>query len=161
MTASPDPERVVFATRAMRATDEAFLYSAFLSWLRESDYSDGIPNTEFYAHYKAEWAQVLAHFTVLVAHPEGAEDEIAGFIAYQGRTLALIYVKKTPWRHMGVAQMLLRRSGFSLSEPMDKIHLVRALYGSSRGLQWLRAMGYRVELCPHVMAVRALMGVAP
>lgn len=155
MTAAEPQPAVRFLTRPLRATDHPFTYSAFLKSYRESDYTDGIPNAVFFDVHKQEWCSVLELFDVLVAHPEGDEDEIAGFIAYTGRTVAWIYVKKTPWRRMGVARLLLDAAGFLPGRPLT------ALFGSSWALSRARAAGYPVSLVPHVEAVRLLLGATP
>jgi hypothetical protein len=153
-SAPPEVQEVKFLVRPFRGSDGPFTYSSFLRSYRESDYTDGIPNTLFFDVHKQEWAAVLALFTVIVAHPEGDEDEIAGFIAFKERTVAWIYVKHTPWRRMGVATLLMREAGFLPGRE------VKALFGSSWALSNARAAGYRVSLAPHVEAVRLLLGVA-
>lgn len=152
MTAGAPAPAVRFLTRPLRDSDHPFTYSAFLKSYRESDYTDGIPNTEFFEVHKQAWAAILARWTVLIAHPEGDEDEIAGFIAFKGRTVAWLYVKKTPWRRMGVARLLLEAAGFLPGRPLQ------ALFGSSWAMSRARAAGYPVTLAPHVEAVRLLLG---
>jgi GNAT superfamily N-acetyltransferase len=146
------PEAVRFLTRRLRESDHAFTYANFLRAYRESDHTEGIPNTEFFDHHKAEWCAVLALFDVLIAHPEGDDDEIAGFVAYSGRVVAWLYTKKHPWRGMGVARLLLEAAGFHPGRPLW------ALYGSSWALRRARAAGYAVSLVPHGEAVRLLLG---
>jgi GNAT superfamily N-acetyltransferase len=143
---------VTFRTRKMRNSDSAFLYSSFLRSYRQSDYTAGIPNDVFFDVFKQEFAAVLNLFNVLVAHPEEDEDEIAGFIAWTGRTVAWLYVKKTPWRRMGLGRQLLTEAGFLPGEEFN------ALFGSPWALRRARSHGYKVTLCPHVEAVRLLLG---
>lgn len=152
MTAIAPQPGIRFLTRPLRATDHPFTYSAFLKSYRESDYTAGIPNDVFFDVHKQEWCSILGLFDVLVAHPEGDEDEIAGFIVFKGRTVAWIYTKKTPWRRMGVARQLLEAAGFLPGRPLQ------ALFGSSWALSRARAAGYQVSLAPHVEAVRLLLG---
>lgn len=142
---------VVFATRPMRESDSAYLYANFLRPYRESDYTEGIPNAPFFDYHKQEWAIVLKRFNVLIAHPEGSDDEIAGFIAWSGRCVAWLYTTKTPWRGMGVATRLLNEAGFGDGEPFH------ALYGSSWALSRARSHGYRVTLAPHCEALMLLL----
>jgi GNAT superfamily N-acetyltransferase len=138
--------------RPLREADHAFTYSAFLRSYRESDHADGIPNTAFFDRYKLEWAAVLALFTVLIAHPESDDDEIAGFVAFKGRTIAWLYVKKHPWRGIGVGRLLMEAAGFAPGRPLW------ALYGASWALRHARAAGYPVAMVPHGEAVRMLLG---
>lgn len=149
MLASPS---VRFLTRPVRESDHPFVYNSFLEAYRESDHTDGIPNGLYYDVHKQEWSAVMALFTVLVAHPEGDEDEIAGWIAFKGRTVAWICTKKHPWRGIGVARLLLETAGFQEGAP------IWALYGSSWALRRARAAGYPVSLVPHGEAVRLLLG---
>lgn len=150
--APAEVQDVRFLVRSLREADHPFLYSSFLKSYRESDYTDGIPNTLFFDVHKQEFQAVLALFDVRVAHPEGDEDEIAGWIAYKDRTVAYVYVKHRPWRRLGVATLLMREAGFQPGRE------VKALWGSSWALSNARAAGYRVSLVPHVEAIRLLLG---
>lgn len=154
MTADASSE-VRFAVRPMRAEDEAFLYANFLKFYRYSDHTEGLPNGVYYATFKEQWAHVLKHFNVLVAHPEGEESETAGFIAWKGKTLAWVYTKAKPWGGLGVAKLLMREAGFVRQDDV-----VWALYASSRDLAVARAKGWRVEMVPATQAIRLLLGVA-
>jgi hypothetical protein len=164
MTALDALPDVTFLTRPLRESDHAFTYANFLKSYRESDYTAGIPNTAFFEHHSQTWTTVLALFDVLVAHPEGDEDEIAGFVAFKGNCIAWIYVKKTPWRRMGVARMLLDAAGFKPSQNTawaDRTRTdIKAMFGSSWALGRARAAGYAISLLPHVEAVRLLLGAA-
>lgn len=153
MTADASSE-VRFTVRPMRAEDEAFVSGGFIRWYRESDHTRGIRNTEFFRIFKEQWAAVLEHFTVLVAHAEGDENELAGFIAFRGHTVAAIYVKKDPWRKCGAARLLLAEAGF------DKSRDVWLLYGEPRAMETARSKGWRVNLVPATQAIRLLLGVA-
>jgi hypothetical protein len=144
----------VFVCRQLRESDEAFTYSAFLRWYRDSDHSTDIPGEQFFQIFKAQWSAVIQHFRVLVAHPEGSEDEIAGFIAHKGTTVAFVYTKKEPWRRLGVATFLANAAG------LKKAETVWALYGSSRSLALARSKGWNVRLVPATQAIRLLLGVA-
>ncbi len=148
----PSSEAVRFAVRPMRASDHPRLYSDFLRSYRESDHTECIPNTPFFDVHKQEFAAVLALFTVLVAHPEGEDDEIAGWMAHKGRTVAWIYVKKVPWRGMGVCRLLMEEAGFLPGRPLA------ALYASSWALRRARHAGYPVTMCSHGEAMRLLWG---
>lgn len=153
---------VTFVTRPLRESDHPFTYANFLKPYRESDYTTGIPNGAFFDAHKPVWTTILALFDVLVAHPEGDEDEIAGFIAFKGNCIAWIYVKKTPWRRMGVARLLLEKAGFAPSQNTawaDRTRTdIKAMFGSSWAMARARAAGYAVSLLPHVEAVRLLSG---
>lgn len=149
---TPAIERVRFAVRPVRPSDGPFIYNSFLESYRESDHTDGIPNGAFYDVHKQEWAAVMAQFTVLVAHPETDDDEIAGWIASRGRTVAWIYTKKRPWRRTGVARLLLETAGFMPGRPLA------ALYASSWALRRARHAGYPIALVPHGEAIRMLLG---
>ena len=142
-----------FAVRALREADHAFTYSCFLRGYRESDYTAGIPNDAFFDVHKGAWTTILATWNVLVAHPEGDEDEIAGFLAFKGKCVAWCYVKKVPWRGCGVATQLMREAGFGVGSE------VQALFGSSWGMSKARSAGYRVWLVSYVEAIRLLLGV--
>lgn len=124
-----------FELRPARPSDESFVFSSFLRSYRESDVASGIPNGRYFAVMKPLWQRVVDSFTVLVAHPAGQPDEIAGWIAYSGNVIAWIYVKHTPWRRLGVARRLL-----------DHAHWPRrCLFGSDRMLHLAHAKGYRVD----------------
>jgi hypothetical protein len=153
MTAAGAPEPVRFLTRPLRESDHPCLYSDFLRSYRESDHTDGIPNTAFFEVHKQEWAAVLALFTVLVAHPETDDDEIAGWIAFKNRTVAWIYTKKVPWRGVGVARLLMDAAGFLPGRPLS------ALFASSWALRRARHAGYPVTMVSHGEATRLLLGV--
>lgn len=156
---SPSTETVTFLIRPMRETDTAFLFSSFLKSFRESDFTDGIGNDSFYSTAKVEWARVLERFSVAVAHPEGNEDEIAGWLAWRGYAIGYVYVKHEPWRRMGVCRQLLTHAGFLTPEGSPRPSLLAiALYGSSRMLHLARSKGMRVELAAHVEALRLLSG---
>jgi hypothetical protein len=153
MTTEASSDVVELLARPMRASDEAFVYSNVLRWYRESDHAAGIPNDVFFQVFKAQIAAVLLHFTVIVAHPKGNEDEIAGVLAHKGTTVGFLYVKKDPWRQMGVATFLANAAGLKKTEP------VWALYGSSRSLALARSKGWNVRLVPATQAIRLLLGV--
>lgn len=149
--AAPQPE-IRFVTRPLRESDHPFTYANFLKPYRESDYTAGIPNGAFFDAHKPVWTTILALFDVLVAHPEGDEDEIAGFIAWKSNCVAWCYVKKVPWRGQGAANLLLEAAGFQKGKHFW------ALFGSSWAMSRARAAGYAVSLLPHVEAVRLLLG---
>lgn len=164
---------VRFLGRPVRDDDHPYLFQTFLREYRRSDHTGGIPNDEFYALFKQQWALVLQHFTVLVAHPETDENEIAGFIAYHIenarsrypiKTIAWIATKRTPWGKLGVAKMLMRAAGFATVDQAGKFvpmtDTLWVLYGSSFLMQKARARGWRVELVPATQSLRLLMGVA-
>lgn len=160
MTAEPASD-VTFAVRPMRAEDEAFVYGSFLKEYRKSDHTAGIPNGTFFQIMKHQWSLVLQHFTVLVAHPEGSEDEVAGFIVFHVssdprpvRTVAWVTVKHHPWGRLGVAKLLAEKAG------LKKTETTWVLYASSRLMARARAKGWRVELVPAMQANRLLLGVA-
>lgn len=153
-TASAD-DSVSFSVRPLRSGDEAFTYSSFLSWCRESEASAGIFDRNFYPVMKDQWASVLRTFDVLVAHPRGDEEEIAGYLAHKAGVIAFVYVKRSPWRQMGVATLLLREAGFDKGRP------VAAMFASQRSLELARAKGWNITVLPGALqAVRALLGVA-
>lgn len=152
MTTEASSDEVVFATRPMRPSDEALLFNSFLRDLHGSDYVRGIPDDLFYDVFKREWATVLASFTTLVAHPEGSEEEIAGYIVYRRNVVAGLYVKLKPWRGFGVARRLLAEAGFRKGER------VWLMYGSSRALADARARGWNVAALAHAKAMRLLLG---
>lgn len=157
MTAAPSPE-VRFAIRPMRSEDEDFVCANFLNSYRWSDHAQGIPNSEFYGHFRAEWATVLQRGSVLIAHPEGDEDEIAGFLTFIRRPMDVVvcwaYTKKIPWRGCGVARLLLESAGVRPGRG------AWALYASSWALSRFRASGYLFSMLPHTEAVRLLLGAA-
>lgn len=139
-----------FLTRPARAADEAFLYSSFLRAFRESDQSEGIKNTEYFQTFKAQFGLVLRNFTVIVAHPEGEEDEIAGWIAFKGPVVAYVYTKKSPWRRTGVARVLWNAAGIGIE--------CRALYASRWSLALAKQKGLKVSMASFVEGTRLLMG---
>ena len=148
--AAAEPLRI--QTRPLRESDHPCIYSDFLRSYRESDHTDGIPNTPFFDVHKQEWAAVLAVFTVLVAHPESDDDEICGWIAFKHRTVAWVYVKKVPWRGTGIGRLLMTEAGFLPGRPLS------ALYASSWALRRARHAGYPVTMIAHGEAVRLLLG---
>lgn len=151
MTAAP-AEKVNFVTRTMREGDRPFLFSSFLKSFRESDQSEGIASAQFFLVFKAQFEMVLNAFSVLVAHPEADDDEIAGWIAYSRNVVAWLYVKKIPWRHCGVARHLMTAAHIGTN--------VRALYGSRWALALAKSKGLRVEPVSFVEGARLLLGRA-
>lgn len=149
MTAAP-VEKVNFVTRTARTTDEPFLFNTFLKSFRESDRSEGIPNTEFFQTFKAQFERVLETFTVLVAHPEGDEDEIAGWLAHQGDVVAWVYTKKNPWRRTGAGRALFAAAGLGTE--------IRALYASRWALALAKSKGLAVRQVSFVEGTRLLIG---
>jgi len=137
-----------FVIRPARASDSAFLFSSFLDSYRESDETNGIPNRIFYEVFKLEFAAILSSFDVLVAHPEGDDDEIAGWLAKSGRVVGWIYVKKTPWRHCGVARQLWNAANMGIE--------ASAIYGASWALKLAKLKGLRISMLPHGKVVRML-----
>ena len=146
---------VSFRVRPTRASDEAFLYSSFLEWMRDSDASVGIFDRNFFRVFKAQWAAVLRDFDVLVAHPDGDEEEIAGYLAHRAGVVGFVYVKHTPWRQCGVATLLLNTAGFRKEQP------IAALFASSRALALAESRGWKVTALPGAaLAVKSMLGIA-
>lgn len=69
--------------------------------------------TTYMAGQKRAIAAVLGACPVLVAHPTGAPDEIAGWVCYDGTAKLILacYVKHTPWRRQGVGSLLMQATG--------------------------------------------------
>ena len=57
--------------------------------------------------------KVLARSRVDVAHPKSAPDEIAGYVCYEPGVIHALTVKRTPWRGMGAARVLMEHVGAS------------------------------------------------
>lgn len=163
---APLPE-VTFAIRPARETDEAFLFSSFLKSLRESDQCEGIPNGRFFEHFKVEFQRISESFTILVAHPEGEADEIAGWIAFDGDVVGWLYTKHV-WRRLGAARRLLEAANLSKPPIRDREGLVatestvdlKALYASKWSLALAKLKGVRVSMLPHTKVVRMLWGAS-
>lgn len=141
-----------FPVRPAVEGDTAFLFDSFLRAYRESDYTRGLTNTQFLGIYKAQWSAVLDTFSVLVAHARDDADEIAGYVAHRDRCVAFVYVKKTPWRKLGVSRVLMSAAGLEPGAP------IYALFPTRVGLAWANALGYSVRITPHVEALRILGG---
>jgi len=145
---------VRFLTRPMRASDESFTYATFLHWIREADTTEGIFDKNLFPIMKAQWAAVLRDFDVLVAHPEGDEEEIGGYLAHKAGVIGFVYVKRDPWRRLGVANLLLKTAGFRKSLP------VAALFASSRALALAESRGWKVTALPGAaLAVKSMLGL--
>lgn len=147
MTASPVPA-APFRTRNVCSTDYAFLFSSFLRTMRDEPVAEHIGNDAFYGTWKRAFEDVLATFDVLVAHPVGDEDEIAGYIAWKARTLGFLYVKRDPWRRMGVARLLLDASGLS-----RQAGPVAVLFPTERGRRLAKLKGFDIAACSHLGAL--------
>jgi hypothetical protein len=173
MSATEIEQAPKFLIRAMRDEDRDFIYSSFLRSYRDSDQTVGIPAATFYEYFKVEWESVLSRFTVHVAHPEGDEDEIAGWIACSGPVVAWIYVKRNPWRRMGVGRLLLESAGLPkrcgtdgqcgrcIRERKDGCGGAlpfSALYGCRWGMSLAKSKGLEVHYLSHGKAMRMLVG---
>jgi hypothetical protein len=141
---------VRFLTRPARENDHDFVHASFLESYRESEETNGIPNRVFFDVFKREFVTIVQRFTVLVAHPEDQQDEIAGWIAFSGRVLGWIYVKKNPWRNCGAGRLLWNAAGLGLQ--------AAAVYSHHRAMRLARLKGLSITLLPHGKVVRMLEG---
>jgi hypothetical protein len=146
MTAAP-ASAVTFQVRLYRATDESFVYSSFLRSQRDEDAFAGVGNDIFFSTLKREMADMLATFNVFVAHPEGDEDEIAGYLLAHADVIGYLYVKREPWRQQGVARLLFDHASLTRRPSL------RVMFPTSKGMRLARLKGIDVRPCRHVEAL--------
>ena len=143
-----------FAIRAFRETDYPFVRSSFLEWLHETEHFRRMAYGPFKAFLGPILDSLLDSWEVLVCHPEGDEDEIAGWVLFsqEEQAIGFVYTKKDPWRKMGVARRLLEATGI----PIDR--QVRALFWSKRARLLARIKGIRIEPISYVDGLRIFSG---
>lgn len=152
MTAAPAPAD--FRIRERLLTDEPFCYNSFLRTMRDEVPFAGIGNDAFYGTLSRAMDQMLASFRTLVAHPEGEEDEIAGYILARGNALGFLYVKREPWRRQGVARLLWEAAG------LHKAETVQVLFPVARAMAVAVQNRLPVRPCSHVRAMALIAGAA-
>jgi hypothetical protein len=111
-------QRIPVALRAMRPSDEPFVYAAWIGSYRTSAQAGVVPNHLFYAVTKAAVKQLLARGmrVVLAVNPDD-DDQLLGFVAYEPGVLHYIFVKDLV-RRCGVATALLAFAGFQSDAPV-------------------------------------------
>jgi hypothetical protein len=149
MTAAAAPS-VTFKTRPIRDGDKALVFNSFLKSMRDEDAFRGIGNGVFYSTMTVACESMLAHFTVLIAHPESDDEEMAGYLIYKADAIGFLYVRRDPWRRMGVSRTLLEASRLSARATL------RVLFPTARGLKLARLKGIDVRPCLHIEAMALL-----
>lgn len=127
--------------------DTPAINKAFLSGLRASDYTHGLPNETFFAIGRQAWAGIRQDFTTTIAFPAGSPTEIAGYIVHanfqndSGKAVAWLYVAR-PWRKFGIARALLAEAGIAKGQRFA------VLFGDPQKLAVARSKGFIPAFLP-------------
>jgi GNAT superfamily N-acetyltransferase len=93
--------------RAGRPSDHALVFDSVISTLRQSPHAKGASNAVL-----ASLVEPLVFspaWTLSVAHPEGDDDTVLGFILHSADAIAWVQVR-APWRRHGIGRALVRHA---------------------------------------------------
>jgi hypothetical protein len=104
-------ESLEIKIRHGKPEDAAYIASSWLKGIFKGSYfAKRIPKETFNNLHRHVITHALSRSTVLVAHPEGDEDTIIGFLIYdsQHHTKPLVHWTYTrlAWRNVGIARQL-------------------------------------------------------
>ena len=107
--------------RPAKPLDLPFLFATWLKAYRKA--LPLVPAALYYDRQHAIVANLLAKGVVVVAHPEGDEDTILGWVCSEpGQVLHAGYVKRT-WRNLGIFRTICTASAIDLDGPGEYTHL--------------------------------------
>lgn len=118
--------------RQASAPDLPFILDSWLKGYRESPFLKHIPGSVYWAEQRAVCTRLLAGHGAIIASPDGAEDEIAGWLCGHGNSNGDIIIHwchvKPIYRKAGVAKWLAQTVGYEPDKNIITTHPTELLF---------------------------------